>query len=105
MGTGLFVLDAAGHPKPEPDVLVWAEWFGSVDRQVAVDEIGDVRVSTVFLGVDHQFNLGGPPLLYETMVFGGTLDEEMRRYPTRAAALKGHARMVKRVRQSIGNGE
>ena len=28
----------------------------------------------------------GPPLLYETMIFGGPLEEEQERYSTRAEA-------------------
>lgn len=38
--------------------------------RVAATELGDGRhVSTVFLGLDHQWLPGGPPLLFETMVF------------------------------------
>lgn len=29
------------------------------------------EVSTVFLGLDHSWTPGGPPLVFETMVFGG----------------------------------
>ena len=63
-------------------------------RRVAFDNPRDgVRVSTVFLMIDHQFG-GGPPLLYETMIFGGAHDQEQWRYSTRDAALAGHARAV-----------
>jgi len=37
---------------------------------VAESFIGDVRVSTTFLGLDHNFFGDGPPLLFETMIFG-----------------------------------
>jgi hypothetical protein len=38
---------------------------------VAQEGIGETYVSTVFLGIDHQFSFSnGPPLLFETMVFG-----------------------------------
>lgn len=56
-------------PVPEPDVLKWAEWFGSADRVVAQTEIGASMVSTVFLGLDHNFWVEGPPLLFESMIF------------------------------------
>lgn len=36
------------------------------------------RVSTVFLGIDHNV-FGGPPLLFETMIFGGVHDETQLR--------------------------
>lgn len=54
------------------------------------------RISTVFLGLDHSWN-GGPPVVFETMVFGGPLDEEQDRYCTRAEAEAGHAMWVARV--------
>jgi hypothetical protein len=50
----------------------------------------DVEVSTVFLGLDHNFSGAGPPVLYETMVFGGDLDHFQQRYPTRGEAAEGH---------------
>lgn len=81
-----------GKPEPfEGDFMEWAEWFEKADRHVAQDELpGGVRVSTVFLGVDHSF--GGPePLLFETMIFGGKLDQEQWRYSTREEAEAGHA--------------
>ena len=53
----------------------------------------------VFLGLDHSFG-SGPPLLFETMVFGGPLDEEMDRYTTWDEAEAGHKAMVKRVQES-----
>jgi hypothetical protein len=56
---------------------------------------GDCRVSTVFLrGVDHQLWPGGPPLLFETMVFGGVLDREQERYSTWDEAEEGHRHWV-----------
>jgi len=80
------------------DLITWAKWFETADLHVAMDEIGDVRISTVFLGLDHQFG-DGPPLLFETLVFGGKLDDEMDRYTTWEEAEKGHAEMVIKVRQ------
>ena len=53
-------------------------------------------VSTVFLGIDHNFG-EGKPLLFETMVFGGKLDEETERYSTWEEAVEGHNHMVEKV--------
>ena len=55
-------------PVPEPDVMAWAEWFGTADRVVFQTEVPGGMVSTVFLGLDHRFG-DGPPLLFETMIF------------------------------------
>jgi hypothetical protein len=80
------------------DVLTWGKWFGNFDnRRVAKDHIGKVRVSTVFLGLDHNF-FGGDPLLFETMIFGGALNGEMWRYATYSDAERGHAEAVAKAR-------
>lgn len=49
-------------------------------RKVANTEFGSFcEVSTVFLSTDHNFRFVGPPVLWETMVFGGPWDEEQWR--------------------------
>ena len=58
---------------------------------------GGIIVSTIFLGLDHSFG-NGPPLLFETRVFGGSMDGDMRRYITRKEAERGHLDMVGMVR-------
>ena len=55
-------------------------------------------ISTVWLGLDHNFG-PGPPLIFETMVFtkdgeGRTLDCE--RYSTEQEAIAGHEAMVEK---------
>lgn len=71
-----------------------------LNNRVALTYVGDVRISTVYLfGIDHQFG-DGPPLLYETLVFDGLLDGEMKRYTTQKQAKAGHKAMVKRVRRA-----
>jgi hypothetical protein len=95
--SGKYILDEHGEPVSCDDTLAWGRWFEAADRQLAHDEIeGGGRVSTVFLGLDHNFG-GGPPLLWETMVFGGPLDGEGDRYASRTAALRGHAAMLARA--------
>ena len=68
---GHYILDADGNPRPEPDVIKWATWFEKGNRIVKQDQIGEVWVSTVFLGLDHDFTGKGPPILWETMTFRG----------------------------------
>lgn len=82
------------------DVMTWAKFFEDFDnRVVAKTKVGDdVEVSTVFLGSNHRFG-EGPPLVFETMVFGGELDEEMMRYSTYDEAEAGHKAMVARVEE------
>lgn len=94
-----YVLDNDGEPVAQPDLLKWAEWFETADRSVADDNIGDTRVSTVFLGLDHSLH-GDPPMLYETMIFGGKHDEYQERCGNRVAALTMHDRAMALVRDS-----
>jgi hypothetical protein len=59
-----------------------------------------IRVSTVFLMLDHSF-MGGPPVLWETMVFGGPNDCEQWRYAHRRAAKAGHRDVVRFLRLAL----
>lgn len=94
-----------GRPVAEPDILKWAQWFESADRHLAKDTFGEgdarVTVSTVFLGTDHNYG-GGPPVLWETMTFGGPLDGEQERYHTAGEAARGHVAMLRRARVAMG---
>lgn len=96
--TGKFI-EVDGIPREEPDLLVWARWFDKADRTVARTRcLSGTEISTVFLGLNHNWE-GGAPLLYETMVFGGPCNQEQERYATRAEAQAGHDRMVAMVRE------
>ena len=86
---------------PCENLLQWAKWMESADRAVAKDSIGGSEVSTVFLGLDHSFVEGGPPLVFETVVFDGEFDGEMDRYSTWDEAVKGHNSMVEKVKGNI----
>ncbi len=87
-----YILDAAGEPVPT-DWLTWARWRDANDdaRGVAVTQRDAVLVSTVFLGMDHGWG-AGPPVLWETMIFGGDHHDYQERYTSRADALAGHRR-------------
>ena len=93
-----YILD--GHtPVQVFDLMEWARWYQVADRHVDETRIGRIRISTVFLGIDHNwYGPNHPPVLYETMVFGGGfLNEEMMRYCTWAEAEAGHKDMVEVV--------
>ena len=72
-----------GKPVLEPDVMKWSTWYeqSEQERIVEVTDIGEVRVSTVFLSAIPPPRTE-PPLLYETVDSnwevvrgGGSLDE------------------------------
>lgn len=76
---------AANHMLGSPDKIVKQEW------------INGVKVSTVFLVLDHNLNGHGAPILFETMTFTGRkgslkkLDQWTWRYCTWEQAERGHA--------------
>lgn len=106
-----------GHtPVPVDDVLEWADHaevryeamrHGLPDPwRVARHHLGPDGeagwISTVFLGLDHQW-LDGPPLLFETMTF--TYNEKADRTyrtPTWDAALAMHDQVVAEVCAALG---
>lgn len=89
-----WILD--GHsPVPVDDVRVWGKWFEEIEqRRVDHTEFDGGYVSTVFLGLDHNFSGHGGPLLFETMIFGGPESDYQERYETWDEAVAGHALAV-----------
>lgn len=76
---------AGRTPVPVTDTLTWATWFETANRRVAVSrsKLTPAYVSTVFLGLDHSWNLeGGTPILFETMILGGRHDGYQERCST-----------------------
>lgn len=97
---GRYIMRPDGIVIPEPDLMAWACWLEENDRHIGEDFIGDVRVSTVFLGLDYRFSSNGPPLLFETMIFGGDHDGFTHRYATHTEALQGHKLTVEMVKET-----
>jgi hypothetical protein len=86
------------------DLLEFAVWFETANRVVAQTRIGNLFVSTVFLGIDHNYHLEGPPILFETMVFwSGETHREFpkdlyqARFATWSGAERHHKRLVKKL--------
>lgn len=76
---------------PEPvKNLIEAGKLWKKDRTVRKDNIGEIFISTVFLGIDHSFLEEGPPVLFETMIFGGDHDGYQARYTNWDDAVEGH---------------
>jgi hypothetical protein len=70
---------------PEPDLLAWAEWFEDPsNRVIAKTMVGPIEVSTVFLGLDHNWG-SGEPILFETMIFGIPEGDKENYYERRCA--------------------
>jgi hypothetical protein len=87
-------------PVVEEDLAKWSRWFEDPDNcRVAETKIGYIRISTVFLGIDHNFDSSGEPVLFETMIFGGKFHLEQARYCSWEEAEQGHEVSVKKVKR------
>lgn len=76
-----YILTEDHRVVPEPDSLTWARWFEGTNRIIAQEMCGPYFVSTVFLGLDHDFvahllpGTGRQPLIFETMIFDHSREE------------------------------
>lgn len=91
----------------ETDRDQWAQGLTSASRVVALDTLGPVRVSTVFLGLDRG---AGDPEIFETGVFLLRRRVPKRieklagipaRYSTWAQAHAGHQVIVAVIREAL----
>jgi hypothetical protein len=99
-----YILDA-DNQVVETDMMTWAMWLEEGNRRVGYTEItSEISVSTVFIGIDHRFpGMGkGPPILFETMIFGGPLDQSTWRYTSWDDADTGHRAAVSKARKATG---
>jgi hypothetical protein len=87
-------------------VVVWGTFFERMEnRLVGYTEItSEIYVSTIFIGIDHRMSDEGPPILFETMIFGGpdSIDQYQWRYSSYDDALTGHKMAVSKARAAIG---
>jgi hypothetical protein len=73
------------------------------DQRVAVDILilhhgpHHIKISTVFLGINHEFGDDKVPKVFETMIFGGGMDRFCERYSTWQDAERGHRRIIQRI--------
>jgi hypothetical protein len=91
--------DREGRPM---SLEAWSAAFEDPEyKRIVFTELPcDRHVSTVWLGLDHNFLGEGPPLIFESMAFrGSSFQEELdvARYSTEAEARVGHKAMVQRL--------
>jgi hypothetical protein len=86
-----YILDENNKPVKSVSIMEAAEWLEKNPERKAVkqEHIGDIFISTVFLGLDHAWD-SDIPVLWETMIFGGEHDQYQDRYTSYEDALEGH---------------
>lgn len=98
-----FILDDKGEPVPATGLMQWERQYINPLRKVKQEWIKNVRISTIFLGLDHAWG-GGPPLLWETMTFSNrkNWNQECRRCAGgREQAEAMHAQMCDLVKTKL----
>lgn len=108
----MYVLDADGRtPVQVTEPMEWAikaeQGMRDGSFRVGHDMVGKSEVSTVFLGTDMNHGLwDGPPVLFETMVFGpGGEVESCDRCCTWDEAEKLHEHVVQKLRNRQKEGD
>jgi hypothetical protein len=95
-----YILDENNIPvrSTVTDVFKWLE-NNPEKKAVKQDHVGDVFISTVFLGLDHSFpwDEDKTPVLWKTMIFGGEHDQYQERYTSHKDALEGHKKALELV--------
>lgn len=82
--------DIDGNPL---ELLDWARLFEDDEyKRIAATHVGDVWISTVWLGLNHSPWGHGPPVIFETMIFPE--QEYQVRTSTKEAALAEHDQAV-----------
>lgn len=92
--------DGTPYPRGDKGLFEWAADYEDLKKKIVKQDRlpNKVRVSTVWLGLDHNWGDKNRPQIFETMVFFGKgyEDEECWRYATEEEALRGHKMLVKK---------
>ena len=88
-------------PTKTRDRKAWSEFLANTEGIVKSENIGNIKISTVFLGIDTSYGLAQYPQCFETMVFGGNFDKHQERYSSWDEALHGHQSIVRKVKASF----
>ena len=102
--SGQYILDDNGNPVLEHNIRKWGLWMQDGEkRRVAWDVLpSGVRVSTVFLGLDHNWG-DDPPVLWETMIFGGNQEGYQELYTSLEEAVEGHKKALELASKEVPN--
>ena len=100
---GRYYILRDGEVIEEPDYTKWSAWFESAYKNVeliAESRLGGSTVSTRFLALSMTLAQDSPPMLFETTVNGGWLDNQRERFSSLDEANTGHENWVRRVKES-----
>ena len=103
--SGLRCYDRDGQPIPleQMAMLRLDDHYATVQQDDLLTPDGQTMwISTVWLGIDHNFERGGEPVIFETMIFvRGYEDEYCARYSTAQDAQRGHDEIIDMLRRGV----
>ena len=82
-------------------VLDWAKWYEKNKQTIETTTIGDIQITTEFVGIDDSVFEIDSPLLFETVILGGDMNGWVCQYSTLAEAKSGHFDAVDDVKRRI----
>lgn len=114
--TNLFIMDENKNIIPAYDAREWAEWFTNSEKIIAKDAVGDLIVSTIFLGLRHSWScvFDDWNFFFETATrpcwakarFANDNCNIINRYRTYDEAKEGHRQFVESLKKDTkGEGE
>jgi hypothetical protein len=80
--------------------MEWSLWMMSAKTTVMINELNDCIISTRFVGIDlnpGSSNSNSQPMVFETLVMGGSLDGKKNLYPTWDDAIQGHLKICTQI--------
>jgi hypothetical protein len=82
------------------DLLTWASQLETMRKHVADDSLHGHRVSTVWLGLNHNHQEADPPLLFETIIFNHKKEDVyLERYSSWQEAEEGHKKAIEWLKE------
>ena len=86
------------------DLMEWGAWMEAHRNKFQkISKVAGLRLSTVFLGLDHSFG-HGEPLLWETMLFNDDMNGESEsqwRFTFQGEAYEFHETKVKQLKAML----
>ena len=91
-----YILNSDHSISPCADPIEFAKWYENIEnRIIARGKVDNDEASTVFLGIDHNFEMKGAPLLFETMIFPVSENDYQTRCSTYEEALEMHNEAIR----------
>lgn len=100
LGKTFFILDEKNNIIPNKNIEEFRKWSDENKEKLQIETfIGDFRISTIFMGRNHDNFHEGEPLLWETMIFKNkeVFEDYQKRYSSFKEAMNGHNEAIDKI--------